>query len=286
MHTIRNYLSLVKFSHTLFAMPFAITGFFMATHHYGYSYTTIQLALVVLTMVFARNAAMSFNRYVDREWDQKNQRTAQREIPAGIISPTKALWFVIINSVLFIATTYFINPLCFYLSPIALAVIIGYSYTKRFTVLSHFILGIGLGIAPIGAFLAVSGEFRLLPVILGFAVWAWVSGFDIIYALQDEDFDRKHHLFSIPAWVGRKKALIISRIMHAISAIFIIYLTTIINPNWQIILSAIVFVGLLVYQHTQISPTNLNNLNYVFFTLNGIASVVYAFFTIWGFLAK
>src|SRR5206468_12256705 len=150
--------------------------------------------LVVLCMVFARSAAMAFNRYLDRNFDAKNPRTAIREIPSGIISANSALVFTVISSFLFIITCYFINAICFFLSPVALAVVLGYSYTKRFTPLCHLILGLGLSLAPIGAFLAVTGEFHWLPILFSIAVVCWVSGFDIIYALQDVDFDQSQKL--------------------------------------------------------------------------------------------
>ena len=158
-------------------------------------------------MVFARSAAMAFNRYLDRNFDAKNPRTAIREIPAGIISANSALSFTVISSFLFIITCYFINRICFFLSPVALLIVLGYSYTKRFTPLCHLILGLGLSLAPIGAYLAVTAHFSLLPVLFSLSVIFWVSGFDIIYALQDEEFDKSQKLFSIPAWLGKAKAL-------------------------------------------------------------------------------
>ena len=163
--------------------------------------------LVVFCMVFARSAAMAFNRFIDRRFDARNPRTATREIPAGTISPQAALSLVIICSLAFILCTYFINNLCFYLSPVALLVVLGYSYTKRFTPLCHLVLGAGLALAPVGAYIAVTREFDVLPVLFGFLVFFWVSGFDIIYALQDDEFDRSQHLKSIPVYLGRRNAL-------------------------------------------------------------------------------
>ena len=187
MQAIRSYLSLIKFSHTIFAMPFALIGFFLGLswNTDGRDYIKIFI-LVVLCMVFARSAAMAFNRYLDKNFDALNPRTAIREIPSGIISANSALLFTIVCSLLFMACAFLLNPLCFYLSPVALAVILGYSYTKRFTPLCHLVLGLGLSLAPIGAFLAVTAEFALVPVLFSIAVLLWVSGFDIIYALQDE----------------------------------------------------------------------------------------------------
>lgn len=223
---------------------------------------------------------MGFNRFIDRKIDAKNSRTAVREIPAGVISSNSALLFVIGNSIAFIATTYFINPICFYLSPIALLVILGYSLTKRFTALCHLILGIGLALAPIGAWLSVTGEFNLLPLLFSFAVLFWVSGFDVIYALQDEEFDRANKLHSIPAAIGRKNALRLSILLHIISAaciwIAFVYGKFGIFFAW----GAIVFSLLLAYQHRLVKPDDLSKVNRAFFTTNGIASVVFACFVI------
>ncbi len=182
---IKNYLSLVKFSHTVFAMPFALTGYFTAVYSHGYGFDLQKLLLIVLCMVFARNAAMGFNRYIDREIDLKNPRTSSREIPGKIITPKNALLFVVVNSILFITTTAFINMLCFALSPLALAVVLGYSYTKRYTWLCHLVLGLGLALAPVGAYLAVSAQFHYVAIIYSLIVLFWVAGFDIIYALND-----------------------------------------------------------------------------------------------------
>ena len=199
--SIKNYLSLVKFSHTIFALPFACIGFALALQG-GFTFSLKLFLLVILCMATARNAAMAFNRYIDRKFDALNPRTAIREIPAGIINPKNALFFIIINCLLFVIATYFINTICFFLSPVALFVVLFYSYTKRFTPLCHLVLGAGLALAPIGAYLAVTGVFAWLPLFFSFTVFTWVSGFDIIYALQDEDFDRVNHLNSIPVLLG------------------------------------------------------------------------------------
>ncbi len=285
MRNLKLYLSLVKFSHTLFAMPFAIVGFFMATGHFGFGFDPIKFIYVLLCMIFARNAAMAFNRYADRKWDKGNARTAQREIPKGLIKPQNALFFVVFNSLGFVGVTFFINPLCFYLSPVALLVVLGYSFTKRFTFLSHFILGIGLGLAPIGAFLAVSGEFRLLPVLLSFAVWSWVSGFDILYSIQDMEFDRQNKLFSVPATFGIRTSLWISRLMHILSATLILLIGILGNLAYPYILAALVFCCLLFYQHTIVKLSDLSRINFAFFNLNGVASVLFAVLAVWVFFA-
>lgn len=280
MKKLINYSKLVKFEHTIFALPFALTGFFFALQQESSTLSIKLLILVLLCMVFARNAAMGFNRYLDREFDKLNPRTAFREIPAGILEPKSVLLFVILNSLFFISTTWFINSLCFFLSPIALFVILFYSYTKRFTPLCHFVLSLGLAIAPMGAYLAVAGQFDWLPLMLSFVVFFWVSGFDIIYALQDEDFDKNLNLKSIPSILGKSKALLLAKVIHFCSAVFVVAVAFLTPANWLHIAGAIVFTGLLAYQHTLVKPNDLSRVNVAFFTTNGIASVLYGLFVI------
>jgi 4-hydroxybenzoate polyprenyltransferase len=296
MPAFRNYLSLVKFSHTIFAMPFALIGFFLGLFYIpqsvipgwhsiilspaGINVLIVRFILVILCMVFARSAAMAYNRYLDRKFDALNPRTAVREIPKGIISPGNALVFTIINCLLFIMTTYFINRICFFLSPVALAVVLGYSYTKRFTALCHLILGVGLSLAPIGAFLAVTGVFNLIPVVFSIAVICWVSGFDIIYALQDVDFDKSQNLYSIPSLLGKQKALHVSELLHLFSAIAVIAAGILGKFSWAYWLGVLVFTGCLIYQHSIVKPNDLRKVNIAFMTTNGIASVVFAIFVI------
>lgn len=280
---IKNYLSLVKFSHTIFAMPFALIGFFIALQSEEFDFNLKLVILVILCMVLARNAAMGFNRYLDRHIDNKNPRTAVREIPKGIISEKSALIFVIVNSMLLIATTYFINKLVFFLSPIALFVVLGYSYTKKFTALCHFVLGLGLSLAPIGAYLSVSGTFNLEPIIFSFVVLFWVSGFDIIYALQDIKFDEKENLKSIPVLIGKYKALRLSEILHFLVILLIIWAGYSGSYNLFYWIGVLFFFTLLIYQHLIVAPNNLSKVNLAFFTTNGIASLVFAFFTIFSF---
>lgn len=274
--SVSNYLSLIKFSHTVFALPFALLGFFIAVKSTEANFDWKVLGLVILCMVFARSAAMAFNRLIDTDVDRDNPRTAIREIPAGVISKTSALIFVILNSLFFIGATYFINSICFYLSPVALLIVLGYSYTKRFTFLCHLILGLGLSLAPIGAWLAVTGEFSLLPILFSFAVLFWVSGFDIIYALQDEAFDKSKGLHSIPAAIGTKNALLLSSVFHLFSAAFILAAGFIGNAGMYYWLAAAIFSGLLLYQHSLVKPNDLSKVNIAFFTTNGIASIVFA----------
>lgn len=275
---MKKYFSLVLFAHSVFALPFAFIGFFLALTTTSHEFSWLKLILMIGCMVFARNAAMAFNRYLDRDIDALNPRTAIRDIPAGKISAKSALNFTILNSVLFVATTWFINPLCFYLSPIALIVVLGYSYTKRFTALCHLVLGLGLALAPLGAYLTVTGEFALLPIFYSFAVLFWVSGFDIIYALQDEDFDRENQLKSIPTLLGTKGSLRLSEIFHVLSAIFVILPMLYFSLGWLYILGVLFYIALLIYQHTLVSLKDLTKIDRAFMTTNGFASVIFAIF--------
>ncbi|HRH02474.1 MAG TPA: UbiA-like polyprenyltransferase [Bacteroidia bacterium] len=282
--TVQNYLSLIKFSHTVFALPFAIIGFLLGTQNKLGIVNYKLLILVIACMVFARSAAMAFNRYIDRHIDKINPRTFVREIPSGVIQPSSALYFVIVNCVLFISCTYFINPLCFYLSPIALLVVLGYSYTKRFTALCHLVLGTGLALAPIGAYLAVTGSFNSIPLYFSFAVLFWVSGFDIIYALQDEEFDKQNNLQSIPVIIGKKNALTLASVFHLVCATLL--LIPAFNPLFGLYykIGLAFFIALLLYQHSLVKANDLSKINLAFFTTNGIASVVFAVFFILDFI--
>jgi 4-hydroxybenzoate polyprenyltransferase len=275
---MKKYFSLVLFAHTIFALPFAIIGFFLAVTTTNNHFDWLKLALMLLCMVFARNSAMAFNRYLDRDIDAINPRTQKRDIPAGRISAKAALTFTIINCCLLVATTYFINPLCFFLSPVALLVVLGYSATKRFTALCHLVLGLGLSLAPVGAYLVVTGSFALLPIFFSLAVLCWVSGFDIIYALQDEDFDRGQRLHSIPAWLGKVNALRLSTLLHVFSATFIILPIFFTTVSWPYYIGIVFFCSMLIYQHRLVKPNDLSRVNFAFMTTNGIASVVFAAF--------
>jgi 4-hydroxybenzoate polyprenyltransferase len=280
---VKDYLSMVKFSHSVFAMPFAFIGFFMALKFTDNFFDYKILIFVVLDMIFARNAAMAFNRYIDKQIDKKNPRTKVREIPSGKIPSKYALIFVIVNSIAFIVTTAFINNLTLFLSPVALLVVLGYSYTKRFTPLCHLILGLGLALAPIGAYLSVTGEFALIPILFSFVVLFWVSGFDIIYALQDEEFDRENKLKSIPVLLGKRNALVLSTFLHLISAVIIVYIGCFGELNYLYWIGSVFFILILIYQHILVKPNDLTKVNLAFFTLNGIASIVFACFVISGF---
>jgi 4-hydroxybenzoate polyprenyltransferase len=274
------YFSFIKISHTLFSVPFALIGFFLGTKETNRNPDVFLLLLVLLCVLFARNAAMGFNRYADRIFDKKNPRTSNREIPQNRIKPWSALVFIIVNAALFIGTTWFINLLCFALSPIALIVILGYSYTKRFTSLAHYVLGLGLSLAPIGSYMAVTGRFALVPVLYSVVVFFWVSGFDVIYALQDEEFDRAENLKSIPSFFGRKNALIISSATHVICALCVCVAGVYSEAGAFFWIGALVFTGLLVYQHIIVKPLNISRVNIAFATTNGFAGIIFAAFVI------
>lgn len=275
---IQDYFRFIKFSHTVFALPFALIGFSLA---YANQHPDLIILLyVLLCMIFARSAAMGFNRYLDRYIDKKNPRTAKRELPTGKISSKSALIFVIIMSVLFVATTYFINRLVFWLSFVALAVVLGYSYTKRFTSLSHFVLGLGLSLAPIGAYLTVIPRFDLVPILYSVVVLTWVSGFDIIYSLQDFEFDTKEGLNSIPVMLGKKGALRLSEFLHFLTFATLVVIGVVSQVGWYYWIGTAIFSALLLYQHLIVKPDDLSKVNLAFGTTNGIASIVFSVFVI------
>lgn len=271
-------MSLVLFAHSVFALPFAIIGFFLALQTTELSFDWTLFLLMLICMVTARNAAMAFNRYLDRDIDALNPRTAVRDIPAGRITPEQALGFTVVNCLVFIVVCYFINWICFLLSPVALVVILFYSYTKRISPLCHLVLGLGLGLAPVGAYLAVAGAFHIVPVFYGLAVLTWVSGFDIIYALQDEAFDREHGLQSIPANLGGKNALRVSELLHVLSFVFVSLPILYMPTGWPYYIGLAIYGGLLIYQHRLVSPSDLSKVDRAFMTTNGFASVIFAVF--------
>lgn len=278
--SVKNYFSLVKFSHTVFALPFALIGFSLAVSRGEYEFSIRLLLLIILCMIFARNAAMGFNRVADRKFDALNPRTKNREIPSGTIDIRYATAFVIVNALLFILTTGFINKLTLFLCPVALLVILGYSLTKRFTSLCHFILGLGLSLAPIGAYISVTGKFSFLPVIYSFIVLTWVSGFDIIYALQDDDFDKSNQLHSLPSAAGRKKALLISIFVHSFTFLLVMAAGYFGNSGYLFWTGAAIFTLLLIYQHSIVKHDDLSKVTLAFGTTNGIASIMFAIFVI------
>ena len=280
LKTLARYASLVRFSHTIFAMPFALVGFVYALCTTDNDFTFELLIQILLAMVTARNTAMGFNRYADRKIDALNPRTKNREIPAGTISPRKALIFVVVNALLFMGIALWINPQAFYLSPVALVVLLGYSYTKRFTAWCHIVLGVALGIAPVGAYIAVTGQFAVFPILLAGLVITWCSGFDIIYALQDVEFDRQQALHSVPVRFGVRGGIAISILLHAITVYAVILAGLNYGCGTLYWIGAAVFIGLLIFQHAIVKPSDLSRIGLAFGTVNGIASLCYAAFTI------
>lgn len=275
MKKFKHYLSLVKISHTIFAMPFALLAFVAAYKFNQQEFRGLLLIQIVLCMFTARNAAMSFNRWTDRHFDAANPRTKKREIPAGLLTTRNVLIFCISQCLVFMLCAAWINPLCFYLSPIALLIILGYSLAKRFTFLCHFILGLGLAIAPAGAYIAVTGKLDWLPICLSLMVLTWVGGFDILYALSDEEFDRSSNLHSIPAKVGRVNAMHISQLAHALSAGLCIYIGIVFPFNRIYYIGAAVFIAMLIRQHSLIKPHDISRMNEAFGISNGVASIIY-----------
>lgn len=274
MSKIGDYLRFVKFSHTIFAMPFALLSFtyawLTAPHDVALWVVLLQ---VVACMVFARNVAMGFNRWADRKIDAENPRTASREIPAGVISSRGAVVFIIINALLFIATTLTINPLCAWLSPVALFVVMFYSYCKRFTALAHVVLGISLGIAPVGAYIAVTGTTVVECWLLAAVVTTWCAGFDIIYALQDAEFDRKRGLHSIPSHFSATTSLVISAVLHLASVGLLVWFALSQPQTWLLYVGCVLFAMILALEHFLVTPTKQRNIGIAFGTLNAMASM-------------
>ena len=273
MRTMKRYISLVKFAHTIFAMPFALMAFAYAIWSTEAEFSWWLLLQVVLCMVFARNVAMGFNRWADRDIDKENPRTADREIPAGKISPRNAMIFIIVNAVLFIATACTINHLTALLSPVALAVIMFYSYCKRFTSLAHIVLGISLGIAPVGAYMAVTGTSVWECWVLALIVMTWCSGFDIIYALQDAEFDRERGLHSIPSRFSARTALIISTLLHVASITLLILFAQSQPQSWLLWVGCSLFALILGSEHYIVTPNHQRNIGMAFGTFNALASL-------------
>ena len=278
--SISKYLSLVKFAHTIFAMPFALIAFTYALWSTDAEFSWWLLVQVVLCMVFARNVAMGFNRWADRDIDKENPRTAEREIPAGLISPRKAMIFVVANAILFIATACTINTLTAILSPVALAVIMFYSYCKRFTALAHIVLGLSLAIAPAGAYIAVTGTLSWDVCLLSLLVLTWCGGFDIIYALQDAEFDRERGLHSIPSTFSVATSLYISIALHCASVAALIAFALLLPQSWVLWCGVALFTAILVAEHILVTPKKQRSIGIAFGTLNGLASLTLAAFAI------
>ncbi len=280
MGNLKHYFSLVKFAHTAFALPFALIGYVLGVLERGFDFWI--LVGILACMVFVRNAAMGFNRLIDRRFDAQNVRTAGREIPAGKISVRAATWFVVLNAVAFVVVAATFNRLTLWLSPVVLLVVLGYSYTKRFTALCHAVLGLGLAMAPCGAYIAVAGTLSIVPVWLSILVLTWVTGFDIIYALQDVDFDRSQRLHSIPAALGVRGALWVSVLLHAVTAAMVAVVGFSLGGGILYCIGAAIFLALLLYQHLIVRPDDLSRIGAMFGITNGVASIAYAVFVILG----
>ena len=274
---LRTVLEMIKFEHTLFALPFAFLGMVLAAEGWP-GWRTV--AWIVVAMVGARSAAMGFNRLVDREIDAANPRTATRALPAGLLAPRAVAVFVAVSTALLVVAAWQLNPLALALSPIALLVLFGYSYTKRFTWVSHLILGLALAGAPLGAWIAVRGDVAPTPFLLAGAVLLWVAGFDVLYALQDLDFDRRAGLYSIPGRFGVARALLIARGMHILMVVLLIVAAYSFRLPWPAITGVVVVTMLLGYEHSLVKPDDLSKINAAFFTVNGYISVL--FFLSWG----
>jgi len=268
---VKIILEMIKFEHTIFALPFAIMSAFLAAEGLpGKS----DLFWIVLAMVGARSCAMAFNRLADAEIDNRNPRTQTRAIPAGLLKKTDVLIFVVLSACLLVVSAYQLNPLAFKLSPVALAIIMLYSYTKRFTSLAHLWLGLSLSIAPIGAWIAIQGRFNLLPILLGISVMLWTAGFDIIYACQDFDFDKSFGLHSIPVKFGVRTALWISNLLHVVTVCLLIIIAEISQLGWIYMVGVGAVAVILIYEHLIVKPNDLSRVNLAFFTLNGAVSLI------------
>jgi 4-hydroxybenzoate polyprenyltransferase len=271
------YLELVKFSHTVFALPFAFMGAILAARGIPAPPTLLWIALA---MVGARSGAMAMNRLADQEFDARNPRTRERALPKGLIRRGEVILFVLGSFALFLFAASRLNPLCLKLAPVAMAVLILYSYTKRFTFLSHLILGLALAMAPLGAWIAVTGEVAAAPVVLGLAVLCWVAGFDILYAMADIDFDRAAGLYSIPARFGTASGMAISRACHALTLLLLLLLIFLSGLRAFYLAGVLLATGLLVYEHLLLLRYGLKRLDAAFFTANGLLSIILFCFTL------
>ena len=268
---------MIKFEHTIFALPFAFTGALLAARGIP-SWRTI--LWITVAMFGARSAAMGFNRWADREFDAANPRTKTRALPLGLVSPSQVVLFTIASALLLIVAAYMLNPLTFYLSPVALSIVFFYSYTKRFTSLSHLFLGLAISGAPMGAWIAVTGRFDTPALVLGTAVLFWLMGFDTLYALQDMDFDRKAGLRSIPQHFGIRRSLWISRAAHLVTMASLFWLGSILSLGWFYYVGVIISLALIVYEHALVREHDLSKLNFAFFNMNGYISTTIFFFTL------
>jgi 4-hydroxybenzoate polyprenyltransferase len=276
LNRIKIILEMIKFEHTVFALPFAFTGALLAANGLPPWRTILW---ITVAMVGARSAAMGFNRWADRSFDAENPRTKVRALPLGLVTPAQVVVFTVISSLVLIFSAYMLNPLSFYLSPVALAVVFFYSYTKRFTFLSHAFLGLAICLAPIGAWIAVTGTLQAAALVLGAAVLFWLLGFDVLYALQDMDFDRKAGLHSIPQRFGIRRSLWISRASHAVTMAALFWLFSLLPLGAFYLAGIVIALCLIVYEHTLVKEQDLSKLNIAFFNMNGYISVTIFLFT-------
>jgi 4-hydroxybenzoate polyprenyltransferase len=277
---IRTVLEMIKFEHSVFALPFALVGALLAARAGGALPTVRQLLWIVVAMVGARSAAMTLNRLADIEYDRRNPRTANRALPAGELSIGFAWMFTAVSSAVLVLAAWQLNPLALKLSPVALAILFFYSYTKRFTAWSHFVLGFCLGISPAAAWIAIRGSLDWRMLILCAAVTLWVGGFDVLYACQDVEFDKAAGLFSIPRKLGISRALEIARGMHVVMVILLAWLAWSFHLAWPAWVGIGVVAALLAYEHSLLKPNDLSKMNAAFFTVNGYISLLFLLF--WG----
>jgi len=280
-YRLRLTLEMIKFEHSVFALPFALTGALLAFRQNGFDAPGIwrQLLWIVVAMVAARSAAMAFNRLIDAPIDARNPRTSMRAIPAGMLSPRFAWCFTVAASLLLFFAAYQLNPLCLRLAPLALAVLFFYSYTKRFTTFSHLVLGLSLGIAPAAAWIAVRGSLDPRILLLTAAVMFWTAGFDVIYSCQDYDFDRQEGLWSVPRVLGIAAALRVAKLFHISMVGCLLALVYTLHVGALALAGVGAIVALLIYEHSLVKPADLSRVNAAFFTMNGYVSVL--FFLFW-----
>jgi 4-hydroxybenzoate polyprenyltransferase len=277
LKNIQIILEMIKFEHTIFALPFAFTAALMAANGMP---SGKQIFWITVAMIGARSAAMGFNRWADRKIDAENPRTKTRALPQALVSPGQVIAFIIVSSVILILAAFMLNPLAFYLSPVALCLVFFYSYTKRFTFLSHAFLGLAISCAPLGAWIAVTGRFEAPGLVLGAAVFFWLLGFDVLYALQDMDFDKNAALHSIPQRFGIRYALWIARVSHALTILLLFWLASLLPLDGFYITGIIIALCLIIYEHALVKEYDLSRLNTAFFNMNGYISVTVFLFTL------
>jgi 4-hydroxybenzoate polyprenyltransferase len=275
------YLRMIKFPHSIFALPFAFTGAVIAAEGIP---SIREIVWITIAMVGARSGAMGLNRVIDRKIDRENPRTKNRELPKGEIRLSEAILFTGVSIAIFIFAAYMLNPLCLKLSPIALAVLFIYSYTKRFTWTTHFVLGLALSAAPLGAWIAVRGTFDTEIIPMGIAVIFWLAGFDTLYALQDIEFDKSHGLYSIPKRFGIKNALILAKLFHLMTFIMLLATGVLFKMGIFYWLGMMIVAGLFIYEHSLVKESDLNKLDIAFFNMNGYISITVFIFTLMDYI--